>query len=89
MEDIAIAVVLFGVFVVVPVVALMMRHQKNMAELIHRRHDQPDHADQVLSRLDSMQRQMNEMQNRQNELILQQHEQQLPASPKVEDRIQE
>lgn len=86
-EDLAIMVVLFGVFVVVPVVALMLRHQKNMTELIHKRQEPPDHTDQVLSRLDAMQQQMDEMKNRLNELLLQRHEE--SPAPKVGDQFQE
>ena len=59
-----------------------------MTELIHR-NSEPSANNEVLARLDALQRQMNEMQNRQNELILEKHDQLPPPSPKVEDRIRD
>lgn len=77
----------FGLVVVLPIVAVLTAHQRKMAELIHK--DRPAQNDEVLARLDALQRQMNEMQDRQNELILEKHDQLPPPSPRVEDRIQD
>ena len=77
----------FGLVVVLPIVAVLTKHQRKMTELIHK--DRPAQNDEVLARLDALQRQMNEMQDRQNELILQKHDQLPPPSPKIEDRIRD
>lgn len=78
----------FGLVVVVPLVVILTMHQRKMTELIHKNR-QPEQNDEILARLDAMQRQLEDVRNRQNELILQRHEQLPPPSPKVEDRIQE
>lgn len=77
----------FGLVVVLPIVIVLTKHQRKMTELIHK--DRPAQSDEVLSRLDALQRQMNEMQDRQNELILEKHDQLPPPSPRVEDRIRD
>lgn len=58
----------FGLFVLVPVVAMMLRHQRQMAEIIHRRRE--GQADEVIARLDALQRELAEVKHRQNEMIL-------------------
>ena len=78
----------FGLVVVLPIVAVLTAHQRRMAELIHR-NSQPPESNEVLFRLDALQRQMDAMQDRQNELILQKHEQLPPALPSVEERTRE
>ncbi|MCH7903148.1 MAG: hypothetical protein IH944_01120 [Armatimonadetes bacterium] len=78
----------FGLVVVLPIVAVLTAHQRKMAELIHKNSEPPE-SNEVLSRLDALQRQMNDMQDRQNELILEKHDQLPPPAPKVEDRIRE
>lgn len=87
-EDIIGLFIGFGLVVVIPIVAILTGHQRKMAELIHKNH-QPQQSDEMLARLDAMQRQMNEMQDRQNEILLQVHDLQQLPSPKVEERIQE
>ena len=88
---------IFGMFigfclvVGIPAIAILTVHQRKMAELIHKRH--PQQSDEVLTRLDAMQRQMNEMRDRQNEILLQVHDRPHPHSPpptpSVEERIQD
>ena len=91
-EDIIGLIIGFGLVVVVPLVAILTAHQRRMVELIHKVHE-PVQSDQVLARLDAMQRQMNEMRDRQNEILLQVHErpqlQSPPSSPSVEERIKD
>ena len=77
----------FGLVVVVPIVSIMTSHQRKMAELMRRDHATIPNQD-MISRLESMQRQLDEMQARQNELIIQQHDVRPPAY-RVEERIQE
>lgn len=72
----------------IPGIVILTHHQRKMAELIHK-NQQPGSQDEVLARLEAMQRQIDEMQGRQNELILLGHGQSPPPSPKVEDRIRE
>lgn len=63
-----------------------------MAALI-RQNQGPEQNDEVLARLEAMQRQMNEMRDRQNEILLQlpdrPHLHSPPPTPSVEERIQE
>ncbi len=87
-EGIIALIIGFGLVVVIPLIVILTGHQRKMTELIHKS-QQPEQRDEVLARLDALQRQMNEMQDRQNELILQRHEQARPPSPKVEDRIRD
>ena len=87
-EGIIALIIGFGIVVVIPLIVILTGHQRKMTELIHKS-QQPEQRDEVLARLDALQRQMNEMQDRQNELILQRHNVAQPPSPKVEDRIQE
>ena len=85
-EDFFLFGTMIGVFVVVPVVAMLMHHQRKMAELIHSR--KPDAQDEVLARLDHMQRQLEDVSNRQNEQIIRASESSSPAQS-VEERIHE
>ena len=64
-----------------------MHHQRKMTELIHKKN--PEAQDELLARLDFMQRQLEDVRNRQNELIIQRHEELRPPSPTVEERIQD
>ena len=82
----------FGLVVVLPIVIVLTKHQRKMTELIHQnRH--PEQNDEVLARLDAMQRQMNEMRDRQNEILLQIHDRpqlhSAPSAPSVEERIKD
>ena len=82
----------FGLVVVLPIVVILTKHQRKMTELIHKNR-QPEQNDEVLARLDAMQRQMNDMRDRQNEILLQVHDRpQLhspPSVPSVEERMQD
>lgn len=88
MEGVIGVLIGFGLVVVLPIVCVLTKHQRKMTELIHK-NSQPGQNDEVLARLDALQRQMNEMQDRQNELILEKHDQLPPPSPRVEDRIRD
>ena len=70
MGDLLLFLVPFGLFVVVPVVAILTVHQRKMAEIIHRSPGREDVSSQVLERLDAMQREIAEIRHRQNETIL-------------------
>ncbi len=83
----AVTIVLTGILVVVPVVALFMYHQRKMTELLHR--NQTGVSEDLATRLDAIQNELAELKDRQNELILQRHDAVPHLSPKVEDRIQE
>ena len=82
----------FGLVVVLPIVIVLTKHQRKMTELIHQNRP-PAQNDEVLARLDAMQRQMNEMHDRQNEILLQVHDrphlQSAPPTPSVEERMQD
>ena len=78
----------FCLVVGIPGIAILTHHQRKMAELIHK-NQQTGSQDEVLARLESMQRQLDAIQGRQNELILQQPVQTPPPLPKVEDGTQE
>ena len=82
----------FGLIVVLPIVVILTKHQRKMTELIHKNH-QPVQNDELLARLDAMQRQMEQMQDRQNELLLQLHDRphlhSPPPTPSVEERMQD
>jgi selenocysteine lyase/cysteine desulfurase len=53
-EDIIFFVLMGGMFVVLPVVAMLLRHQKNMAELIHRnQHSVDQESQQRISQLEN------------------------------------
>ena len=87
-EGIIALIIGFGIVVVIPLIVILTGHQRKMTELIHKS-QQPEQRDEVLARLDALQRQMTEMQHRQNELILQKHDSTPPPLTKVEDRIWE
>ena len=82
----------FGLVVGLPIVIVLTKHQRRMTELIHQNRP-PAQNDEVLARLDAMQRQMNEMRDRQNEILLQIHDrphlQSPPSTPSVEERMQD
>lgn len=84
----AVTIILTGILVVVPCVALFMNHQRKMAE-IKQRTGSGENQDMLVQRLDAIQRELSELRNRQNELILQKHDQSPPPLPNVEDRIKE
>ena len=81
----AVTIVLTGILVVVPVVALFMHHQRKMTELIHRNHTGV--GEDLAKRLDSIQRDLAEVKDRQNQLILQRQDPDSPPLPSVSDRI--
>ena len=82
----------FGLVVGLPIVIVLTKHQRRMTELIHQNRP-PAQNDEVLARLDAMQRQMNEMRDRQNEILLQIHDRphlhSPPSTPSVEERMQD
>ena len=54
----------FGMFVIMPVVWLMLSHQRKMAELFHRNNPQPD------PQVQQLEREVQELRQRINHLIL-------------------
>ncbi len=84
-----VAIVLTGVFVVLPVIFIMTNHQRKMAELLHEKRGSQEEQDELYRRLDAIQGELSELRNRQNELILRQHDELPQPIPKVADRIQE
>ncbi len=85
-EDIAPFVIGFGLVVVLPIVAIMARHQRHMAELLNRGaySDQTAH---LVARIDQLQSEIVAMKDRQNELILSLESRRPP--PEVQQRIGE
>lgn len=73
----------FGLLVLVPIIAMMTKHQRQMAEIIHRNKQGDEIDDRVLRKLDSMQREIEELRRRQNETILAMEDR------KVQQRINE
>ncbi|HXH59909.1 MAG TPA: hypothetical protein VNI20_00975 [Fimbriimonadaceae bacterium] len=84
-EDLAPFFVVFGLLVIVPIVSMMTKHQRKMAELLHR--NQGPNEDRVLAKLDQMQREIERLKERQNEIILAVDNR--SPIPSVEQRIQE
>lgn len=82
-----VAIVLTGMFVVLPVVFIMTNHQRKMAELLHKQQGPREGQNELLQRLDAIQQELHELRDRQNELILERHDSGPPPVPKVEDRI--
>ena len=76
-----------GLVIIIPVVAIFTAHQRRMAKLM-RSTSQPERNDEVLVRLDAIQRQLEDVHNRQNELISRASEGSSPAQS-VEERIHE
>lgn len=68
-EGIAMIIVPLGIFVVLPVVIALLRHQRHMAEIYNRQ--RPDDTVHLLvERLDRMQNEIVAMRERQNDMIL-------------------
>lgn len=57
-DELAPLIIGFGLMVVVPIVAMMLNHQRKMAELIHKRQG---HDAGVETRIDQMQRQIEDL----------------------------
>lgn len=69
-DDVFPFIIMFGLFILVPLIAIMASHQRKMAEIIHRNRDGQSNTDEVIARLDQMQREMSDLRQRQNETIL-------------------
>lgn len=59
------AMACFGVIVVCPLVMLLLRHQRQMAELMHR-----GPVDNSLQRIEALEHEVRELRATQNELVL-------------------
>jgi hypothetical protein len=65
LPEVIAALAVFGLFVVCPLIAMLMRHQRSMAELFQRGADQ-----QTQMRIAALENELMELRARQNELIL-------------------
>ena len=79
----------FGLVVVLPLVAVLTKHQRHMAELVRKDNSAPGQQNELVARLDLIQRQLEDLRNRQNEIIIHQHEHQSPPSSSIENRMQD
>lgn len=83
-EDAALVITAFGAFVLVPVVLLLTYHQRKMAEIIHRGHGARE--EEIVGRLEAVQRELADLRQRQNETILALEER---RGPDVRERVAE
>lgn len=85
LEGIAMIVVPLGLFVVLPVVAILTRHQRQMAEVLNR--DQgSDVTHLLMDKLDQMQAEISSLRERQNDIILT-LDTRRPVEPPIDQRI--
>ena len=80
-------VVPLGLFVVLPVVAILTRHQRQMAEILHKNQG-ADYAHMLLEKLDQMQAEIERLKERQNDVILS-LDSSKPSAPSLEQRVRD
>lgn len=87
LEGIAMIVVPLGLFVVLPVVAILTRHQRHMTEILNKSQG-ADYSHLVLQKLDQMQIEINALKERQIEVILS-LEDKRATPPSLSERVRE
>jgi hypothetical protein len=86
LQDIFPFIIGFGLIVVLPVVSMLLNHQRRMAELIRREPQIPLPNPEVERRLAGLESQMSSLHDKLNTLILNQESSQQDLAKRLENR---